>query len=180
MKEVIELGDKRFKKTIPNEIIKESIARIAQDLNSDLKGKNVHFIAVLNGAFMFASELMQQLNLECTISFIRLKSYDGTHSNKSPKEMLGLDVDIKNKEVVVLEDIVDSGTTIEKIVTELNKEPSCNVKVASLFFKPEVYNKEINIDYIGVEIPDDFIVGFGMDYRELGRNLKDIYTIKLN
>ena len=118
-----------------------------------------------------------QFSHPCGVTFVKAKSYEGVTSNKRPKEILGLDVDIKNRTVIVLEDIIDTGITISEIVDRLMEKEPLKIKVATLFFKRDVFNKKVNIDYIGIEIPDDFVVGFGMDYNGLGRNLKDVYTI---
>ena len=174
----IQLADKVFVKSIDAETIEAAIDKIGAQISSDLKTETPLFIGVLNGGFMFASELLKRFEHPCNVSFVKLRSYDGLTSNNKPKELIGLNTDLKGRSVVIIEDIVDTGITISNIIEKIKEQEPKSIAVATLFFKPGVFNKKVNIDYIGIPIPDDFIVGFGMDYRELGRNLKEIYTIK--
>jgi hypoxanthine phosphoribosyltransferase len=126
---------------------------------------------------MFTADLLKNLNIECEISFLKLSSYSGTESTGTVKKLIGFNENIKGRKIIVLEDIVDTGVTLEQIYTELEKFQPKEIKIATLLYKPEAYKKDIPVDYIGIEIPNDFIVGYGLDYNEIGRNLPDIYTI---
>jgi hypoxanthine phosphoribosyltransferase len=178
VKEVITVRDKQFELFIEQEIIEEGIKRVAGQINSDLKGKDPLFLAVLNGAFMFAGELMKEVTIPSEITFVRLASYQGTSTTNRVKEVLGLNESIEGRCVVVVEDIVDSGNTMVALKKELEKYNPREVKVATLLFKPAALQKQLHIDYVALEIPNDFIVGYGLDYDGYGRNLKDIYKVK--
>lgn len=173
----IKLHNTEFKPYISNRIIQRAVGHMAEDITRDLGKQNPLFLAVLNGSFIFAADLMRSLDFNCNISFVKLESYSGTKSKGTVKSLIGLNENIKNRTVVIVEDIVDSGNTIEMLVAELKKYKPTSVHVATLFFKPDVYKKKIRIDYRGIEIPNDFIVGYGLDYDGLGRNLKDVYII---
>jgi hypoxanthine phosphoribosyltransferase len=174
----IQIHDKHFRKYISSAKIEKAIDGIAKKINKDLKGKKPIFISVLNGSFMFASDLLKKINIECEVSFIRVVSYSGAVSTGKVNELIGLNEDIYDRMVVVLEDIIDSGNTIEKVIPELKKYNPAQVKIATMFFKPDAYKKKIKLDYVGMEIPNDFIVGYGLDYNGIGRNLSDIYRMK--
>lgn len=178
MKEVITIRDKQFELFIEQEIIEEGIRRIAGRINSDLEGKNPIFLAVLNGAFMFAGELMKEVSIPSEITFVRLASYHGTSTTNRVQEVLGLNESIEGRCVVIVEDIVDSGNTMVALKKELEKYNPREVKVATLLFKPAALRQKFHIDYVALEIPNDFIVGYGLDYDGYGRNLKDIYKVK--
>lgn len=177
MSEVVTIKDKRFEKFIDFQQIAEAVNCIATEMNNDLRDKNPVFIAVLNGAFMFAGELMKAVNIPCEITFVRLASYRGMSSSNTVKEVLGLNESIENRTVVILEDIVDSGNTIVALNRELNLHNPKEIKVATLLFKPEALKQDVELDYVALEIPNDFIVGHGLDYDGYGRNLKDIYKV---
>ncbi len=180
MDSIIKLHDLQFVPFIAENEIQIAIDRVSDSLNRDLSDKNPLFIGVLNGAFMFVSEVIKRFKFDCEISFIKLSSYHGTETTNHVKELIGLDQDISGRTVVVLEDIVDTGNTIE-LLSDILKNKGCAVmKIATLFFKPEAYKKKINIDYWGIEIPNKFIVGYGLDYNGLGRNLTDVYQLKSN
>ena len=147
---------------------------------SELKNDNPHFIVVLNGSFFFAADLFKQLNFDAEISFIKLQSYEGTNSTGKVNEVMGLQANISNRMVVVLEDIVDTGITLEKIYSILESKNPKEIQIATLLFKPSAYQKSLDIHYIGKEIPDEFVVGYGLDYKELGRTLPQIYKLKNN
>ncbi|MBI9066378.1 MAG: hypoxanthine phosphoribosyltransferase [Salinivirgaceae bacterium] len=176
MKEV-QVLDKRFRVSIPEEKILKSIEQMAQKMNEDFKGKDVIFLGILNGCFLFASDLFKCIDLECQITFLKLASYQGTSSTGNVKRLIGINEDIENKTVVILEDIIDTGNTLESILKQLKGYEPAEIKVATLLYKPDAYVKDIKIDYIGIEIPDEFILGYGLDYDGYGRNLRDIYTI---
>jgi hypoxanthine phosphoribosyltransferase len=176
MKEV-EVLDKRFRELIPEEEIIKKIAELAEKINNDFTGKEVVFLGILNGAFLFAAELFKRIKIMARISFVKLASYEGTSSSGSIKELIGWNEDIRNKEIIIIEDIVDTGNTLERIVDELMIRKVAGVKVVTLLLKPDAYTKNIPLDYVGFEIPNDFVVGYGLDYDGFGRNLSSIYTL---
>ena len=173
----IVIHDHTFKTKISSAEIQKAVAEVAKQINKDLKGKKPLFLAVLNGSFMFAADLMKKINIECEISFVKVASYEGTQSTGNMKQLIGINEDIKGRTVVVIEDIVDTGNTIENIWNELNTMGVAELKVATLLFKPEAYTKTVPLDYVAIVIPNDFIVGYGLDYKGLGRNLEDIYVL---
>ena len=176
MKE-IRILDKRFREYLTERAIQERIEELAKQVNADLTGKEVVFLGILNGAFLFAADLFRRINFPARISFVKLASYEGTSSSGSIKELIGWNEDIKNKTIVIVEDIVDTGNTLERIVDELAIRKATEVKVAAMLFKPAAYTKEIRLDYVGFEIPNDFVVGFGLDYDGFGRNLSSVYSL---
>ena len=178
MKKVITINDKQFELFIGQEIIEEGIKRIAKQIDSDLRGRKPIFLAVLNGAFMFAGELMKEVSIPSEITFVRLASYHGTSSTNKVQEVLGLNESIEGRSVVIVEDIVDSGNTMVSLKKELEKYNPGEVRPATLLFKPAALRQKLTIDYVALEIPNDFIVGYGLDYDGYGRNLKDIYKVK--
>jgi len=175
---VITIKDKQFELFIEQEVIEHEIRRVARRMNSELEGKNPIFLAVLNGAFMFAAELMKEVSIPSEITFVRLASYHGTTNTGCIQEVLGLNESIKGRCVVIVEDIVDSGNTMVALVEELKKHQPGEVKIATLLFKPAALRNKLDIDYVALEIPGDFIVGYGLDYDGYGRNLKNIYKVK--
>lgn len=176
MKETVIL-DKKFREMIPGDVIGKRIDAMADSINRDFTGRDVVFLGILNGAFLFAAELFKRINIKARISFVKLASYEGTKSSGSVKELIGWNEDIKGMHVVVIEDIVDTGHTLELIVGELRVRKVADIKIATLLLKPEAYTKKIPLDYIGFEIPNDFVVGFGLDYDGYGRNLPSVYTL---
>lgn len=176
----VKILDKEFTIYLPNETIIKHVLTIAERVNTELKGKNIIFLGILNGAFMFASELFKHINIDCRISFLKLASYQGSTSTGKVKRLIGIEGDLRNQTVVVLEDIIDTGITIDYILKQLNAYEPAEIKIATMLFKPDAYKKDIPIDYVGLEIPNDFVVGFGLDYDGFGRNLKDIYVLKPN
>lgn len=162
---------------ISQEEIEKAIKGIADEMNSKLLGKHPVFIGVLNGCFFFASDLLHQITLDCEISFVKLASYEGMHSTGSVSQLLGLDQDIHNRHVVVLEDIVDTGKTLESIMHILENMGAASISIASMLFKKEAYQMRIPLDYVAFEIKNEFVVGYGLDYDGLGRNLNDIYVL---
>lgn len=173
----ITVKDKVFEISIPHEKILEQVHILAEKINHDLKGQNPLFICVLNGSFIFAADLLKKINIDCGISFIKLASYQGTSSTGDVKTLVGLDGDIKNRVVVIIEDIVDTGNTIVALVNQLSAYNPKDIKVATLLYKPEAYDKNVKIDYIALKVPNDFLVGYGLDYDGLGRNLESIYSL---
>lgn len=174
----IQVHDKRFKLFIPNEEIVASVKRVADRINNDYADRPIPlFVGVLNGAFMFMGELMQHIAIDCEISFVKIASYAGTESTGNIKQLIGLNTPIENRHVVIVEDIVDTGVSIEHTTELLKKMNPASVAVCTLLFKPESYTKTIPVDYCAFSVPDRFVVGFGLDYDGLGRNYKDIYEI---
>ncbi len=174
----INLKDKTFEIFIPETEIAAMVHSVANDINNS-RIKNPLFIAVMNGAFLFAADIMRKITIPNTeISFIKLSSYSGTETTGEVNELIGIADNISGRNIVVLEDIVDTGITLEKIIKLLKKENVADIKVATLLFKPNAYTKDIHIEFIGKSIPNDFVVGYGLDYDELGRNLPHIYKLK--
>jgi hypoxanthine phosphoribosyltransferase len=176
MKE-ISILDKRFRELITEEAINSRIEELASQINTDMAGRNVVFLGILNGAFLFAADLFRRINIEARISFVKLASYEGTSSSGAIKELIGWNEDIKNKTIVVIEDIVDTGNTLERIVDELIIRKAAEIKIAAMLYKPAAYKKSIPLDYVGFEIPNNFVVGYGLDYDGYGRNFPSIYTL---
>jgi hypoxanthine phosphoribosyltransferase len=176
MKE-ISILDKKFRELITEKAIQQRIKELARQLNNDLAGKELVFLGILNGAFLFAADLFRRIDLPARISFVKLASYEGTSSSGSIKELIGWNEDIKNKTIVVVEDIIDTGNTLERIVDELTIRKAYEVRIAAMLYKPAAYTKDIPLDYIGFEIPNDFVVGYGLDYDGFGRNLPSVYTL---
>ena len=173
----IKIHDKTFLLYISYEQITSVVEKMAGKMNLDLAGKNPLFICILNGAFMFAAELFKRINLmEAEISFVKLASYQGDKTSGQVKQLIGLNENIEGRTVVVLEDIVDSGLTISSINEVLQKQNPHEVLFASLLIKPDSIKEKVNLDYVGMEIPNDFILGYGLDYNGHGRNLTDIYS----
>lgn len=175
---VIQVLDKTFDVFIEKEEIQKKVSSIAGKINEQFKGEEIVFIAVLNGAFMFASDLMKSIALDAEISFVKMSSYHGTESTGSVDELIGLSNDIKGKTVCIIEDIVDTGITIDKIISLLSLEQPKAIKVCTLLYKPKAFKGLHEPDYVGFRIPNAFVVGYGLDYNEKGRNLDAIYQIK--
>jgi len=173
----ITIQDKHFELFIPNEKIDEAIREIAGRMNKELADRDVTFLGILNGAFMFASRLLGLINFQCRVSFLKLVSYQGTESTGSIKRLIGLNEDISGKNVVVLEDIVDSGLTLLNTIQQLKGFDPSEIRIAALFMKPANFREKVKVDYTGLEIPDDFIIGYGLDYNGYGRNLLNIYKL---
>ncbi len=174
--EVIVYG-KRFKVSMPAEKIEARVSEVARQISNDLAGKEVIFLGILNGSFMFASDLMKNISIPCKISFVKFSSYVGQKSTGNVRELIGLNEDIKGKSVVIIEDIVDTGNTMADLLEYLKKYEPAEVRISTLMYKPEICRKDLKIDYYGFSIPNDFIIGYGLDFDGLGRNYKDIYTI---
>ena len=175
----VRIKDKEFELFIPSEKIQEAIKEVANQINKDLEGTDPLFICVLNGSFMFAADLIKNISIPCEITFVRMASYRGTTSSGTLKEIYGLEEDIEGRTVVIVEDIVDTGNTINLVRDQLSCDFPKQIKIATLLFKPNALKQEVSLDYVALEIPNDFIVGYGLDYDGYGRNLKDIYKIKI-
>jgi len=178
MKE-IQILDKRFREFIPEHTIQERINELASQINKDYAGKEVICIGVLNGAFIFAADLFRKIEFKARITFIKLASYAGTSSSGEVKELIGWNEDLKDKSVIIIEDIVDTGVTLEHTVDNLIIRDAREIKIVTFLLKPGAYKKDIHIDYVGFEIPNDFVVGYGLDYNGEGRNLPSVYTLIL-
>ncbi|MGD9558131.1 MAG: phosphoribosyltransferase [Mangrovibacterium sp.] len=177
----IKILDKDFELFIPYEKIRSVIEQIADEMNEKLKGKNPLFVCVLNGSFMFAAEIFKRINLlDAEITFVKLSSYSGASSTGEVKQLIGLNETLAGRTVVILEDIVDTGITIEKTIGQLRAMNPEQLQVATLLLKPDALVRKVDLDYVGLEIPNDFIVGYGLDYGGRGRNLIDIYRVTGN
>lgn len=173
----IKVLDREFSIYITEDELQNRITALAEKINEDMRGRDVLFFGILNGVFLFAADIFRQITLNAQISFIKLASYDGTTSTGKIKELIGWNEDITGKTVVVLEDIVDTGYTLERVIGELKLRKAGDIKTCTLLFKPDAYLKDIPIDYIGFEIPNSFVVGYGLDYDGYGRNLRAIYKL---
>ena len=174
----IRIKDKEFQISIPHDTIYKSVKRIATQISEDFHGKETPiFLSILNGAFMFTADLFKELEIDGYLSFVKFASYQGTSSSGEVKQLLGINEDLKDENVIVLEDIVDSGLTIKQVVDEVASFQPKEMKIATLLLKPAVFKGEVKLDYIGMEVPNDFIIGYGLDYDGLGRNHRDIYKV---
>ena len=174
---VIQVLDKKFQPYIKAQQIKEQIDNLAKQLNEDYAGKKPLFIAILNGSFMFASDLFKELTIDAEICFIKLASYKGTKSTGQVITAIGLDTDIVERHIVILEDIIDTGKTMNEFLPQLHNQHPASLKIAALLHKPEATTYPITIDYLGFSVPNKFLLGYGLDYDGLGRNLKEIYQL---
>lgn len=175
---MIQLHDKSFVPFISAAEIDKVVARMATEVMEDIKDEIPVFVGVLNGAFMVVSDFMKHYKNPCEISFVKLSSYEGTTSTHEVKQLLGLNQDLTGRTVIIIEDIVDTGTTIVELKKMFEDKNVKQLKIATLFFKPDAYTKDIAIDYVGFNIPNKFIVGYGLDYDGLGRNLPEIYQLQ--
>ena len=173
----LQLHDKQFIPFISESEVEKAVSAIAVRLNKDLKDKNPLFLGIMNGAFIFAADLIRNFDGNCEVSFLKVSSYKGDQSTGQVLQLAGLQESPENRTVVVIEDIVDTGNTLEYILHELQKHSPKEIKIATLLLKPGTYKKKMPIHYVGIEIPDKFIVGYGLDYNGLGRNLKGIYVV---
>ncbi|MBN1989801.1 MAG: hypoxanthine phosphoribosyltransferase [Bacteroidales bacterium] len=174
----VKLWDKTFALSYSNEAIQKDVEKVAESINSDFSGEEQPiFLSVLNGSFMFTADLLKRINFPCEVSFVKLASYQGTSSTGDVNQLIGLTENLEGKHVIIVEDIVDTGHTLTKLYKLVQEHRAASVRIATLLYKPESYHGQIKIDYIGKTIPNDFIVGYGLDYDGLGRNLADIYTL---
>ena len=174
---IIKVKDKTFTVSISERTLKSQIKRVADKINRDYEGKEPVFLAVLNGSFIFAADLLREIDLPCEISFVKLASYQGTSSSGSIREVIGLGIDITNRPVIIVEDIIDTGLTMAHMLDTLKKQNPESIDICTLLLKPSKLQVKLNVRYCCKEIPDDFVVGYGLDYDGFGRNTKDIYTI---
>ena len=174
---VIQVNDKKFQPYLTVAQIDEQIKRLAGDINKEYAGKRPLFIAILNGSFMFASDLFKELDIDAEICFIKLASYKGTRSTGHVITSIGLDEPLKDRHVIVVEDIVDTGKTLNEFLPQLVAQQPASLKIASLLHKPDALVHPIRIDYLGFSVPNKFLLGYGLDYDGLGRNLREIYQL---
>ena len=175
----IQVHDKSFISFLSHEEILTQVERIAQQINTDYSGKCPLFIAILNGSFMFGSDLFKSLDIEAEICFIKLASYKGIKSTGQVTTSIGLDVSLKDRDVILIEDIVDTGKTLHEFLPQLYNQNPSSIRIASLLHKPDALLYPVKVDYLGFEVPNKFLVGYGLDYDGLGRNLKEIYQLKI-
>lgn len=174
---MIQLHDKKFEVFITHDEIQFAIKNMTKQIEDDHCDDVPVFVGVLNGAFMVVSDVIKNYNSPCEVSFVKMASYEGTASTNEVKQLIGINQNLEGRTVVILEDIVDTGNTVEELKNLFRAQKVKHCKIATLFFKPEAYTKDIKIDYVGIRIPNKFIVGFGLDYDGLGRNLKDVYQL---
>ncbi|MBQ5643231.1 MAG: hypoxanthine phosphoribosyltransferase [Bacteroidaceae bacterium] len=173
----IRVHDKEFAPSIPAEDIMAQVRRVAEEINKDYEGQQPLFLVVLNGAFVFAADLMREISVPAEVSFVKLASYEGTSSTGTVREVIGLNTDITGRPIIIVEDIVESGITMAHMIETLKKQNPKSIDICTLLVKPEKLEVKLDIRYVAMEIPNDFILGYGLDYDGLGRGLKDIYTI---
>ena len=174
---MIHLHDKTFEPFISAEEINFALENMAKQMDDDFFDEVPVFIGVLNGAFMVMSDLMKHYRGMCEVSFVKMQSYEGTQSTNDVKQLIGLNQNLEGRTVVILEDIVDTGNNVEELKAIFKAQNVKHLKIATLFFKPDAFKKDIKLDYIGIRIPNKFIVGYGLDYDGLGRNLRDVYQL---
>ena len=175
---VVKIHDREFVKSISREEIAAQVKRVAEKINKDYAGKRPLLLGVLNGCFMFVSDLMKELDIECEISFVKFSSYQGADTTGTVNQVLGLNESIEGRDVIIVEDIVDTGLTMHKMLQTLAESKPASLAIASLFLKPARLRVPVEVKYSAFEIPDRFIVGYGLDYDGLGRNLPDVYDVK--
>ena len=174
---IVKIKDKTFKTSIPEVEIQQRVKEVADHINRDMADKNPLLLAVLNGSFMFAADLMKNITIPCEISFVKLASYQGTQSTGEVKEVIGINEDLAGRTVIIVEDIVESGLTIQRMLDSLGTRNPDSIDVCTLLLKPDRLKVDLDIKYVAFSIPNDFILGYGLDYDQQGRNLRDIYTV---
>lgn len=175
--DIVKIKDKTFKISIPEAEILKHVKEVADRINHDMAGKNPLFLAVLNGSFMFAADLMKMITIPCEISFVKLASYQGVISTGNVKEVIGINEDLSGRTIIIIEDIVDTGLTMKRMIESIGTRNPESVHICTLLLKPEKLQEKLDVDYVAMKIPNDFIVGYGLDYDQQGRNLRDIYTV---
>jgi hypoxanthine phosphoribosyltransferase len=180
--DTVQLNDKFFEIFLTQSEIEKRIKELAKQINIDYKNQLPLFVGILNGSFMFLSDLMKEITLDCRIEFIKVSSYKGgIKSTGEIQDVLGLDVDLQGRDVIIVEDIVDTGKTLTYLLSTLKTQQPASIKVVTLLLKPDALETHIpELDYIGFKIPNDFVVGYGMDYNHLGRNLRDVYKLRVS
>lgn len=175
---IVKIKDKTFETSIPEEEIKQRVLAVAEQINKDMADKNPLLLAVLNGSFIFAADLMRGLTIPCEISFVKMASYEGTSSTGQMKQLIGINSDIKDRHIIIVEDIVESGFTMQTMLEQLKGLQPASIHICTLLLKPERLKVPLDIEYVAFRIPNDFILGYGLDYDQQGRQLRDIYTLK--
>lgn len=175
---VVKIQDKLFETSISEAEIKQRVKAVAEQINRDMAGKNPLLLAVLNGAFIFAADLMREITIPCEISFVKLASYQGVTSSGTVKEVIGINENLSGRTVIIVEDIVESGLTMKRMIESIGTRNPASVHICTLLLKPDRLKVPLTIDYVAFRIPNDFILGYGLDYDQQGRQLKDIYTLK--
>lgn len=175
---MIEIEDKNFEEFLSADEIQSIVKRLAEELSQDFAGKELLILGILNGSFLFVADLVKHLKFDLKVSFAKFASYEGTSSTGQVRDLIGMDADLTDQHVLIVEDIVDSGTTLAHIMNILKDKNAASVRVATLFFKPQAYQQDLPIHYVGREIPNLFVVGYGMDYQGKGRNLTGLYQLK--
>ncbi len=173
----VKIHDKTFKISYTEEEILKHVKVVADRINKDMEGKNPLFLAVLNGSFIFAADLMRMITIPCEISFVKLASYQGTMSTGRIKEVIGINENISGRDIIIVEDIVESGLTMKRMMESLGTRNPASIHICTLLLKPEKLTVDLDVEYVAMEIPNDFIVGYGLDYDQQGRNLREIYTL---
>ena len=173
----VKIHDKTFRTSISESEILRRVKAVAERINNDMADKNPLFLAVLNGSFIFAADLLREINIPCEISFVKLASYAGTTSTGKVTEVIGINENLADRHIIIVEDIVDTGRTMQRMIETLGTRNPASVHICTLLVKPEKLEVDLNIEYAALEIPNEFIVGYGLDYDQQGRNLRDIYTI---
>ena len=173
----VKIHDKTFRTSIPESEILRRVKAVAERINHDMADKNSLFLAVLNGSFIFAADLLREITIPCEISFVKLASYAGTTSTGKVTEVIGINENLAGRHIIIVEDIVDTGRTMQRMIETLGTRNPASVHICTLLVKPEKLEVDLNIEYAALEIPNEFIVGYGLDYDQQGRNLRDIYTI---
>lgn len=174
----MKVKDKNFDLYISSQKIKKKVKELAKQINQDYNGKHLLFISILNGSYVFTADLLREIDLSCEVSFIKISSYSKMESNGNLQELIGLNENIFQRDVILIEDIIDSGKTMENLLDKMQSLGPNSVEVATLLMKPEAIDTGLDIKYIGFEIPQEFVIGYGLDYDGAGRNLKDIYQFK--
>ena len=177
MNNKITLNDKSFRVLIPAEDIDKAVSRVAEQLNERYEGRTPIFLGVLSGSFHFLSDLVRKIDFESQVTFVKMSSYNGTESTGNVTQQLGIDIDIEGRDIIIVEDIVETGHSMSYLLDYLKAKRPASVAICTLFFKPDKFLYNYKIDYTALSIGNEFIVGYGLDYNQLGRNLKDIYVI---
>ena len=175
---VVKIKDKSFETSITEAEIKQRVKAVAEQINHDMAGKNPLLLAVLNGAFVFAADLMRELTIPCEISFVKLASYQGVTSSGTVKEVIGINENLAGRTIIIVEDIVESGLTMKRMIESIGTRNPASVHICTLLLKPDRLQVPLDIEYVAFSIPNDFILGYGIDYDQQGRQLRDIYTLK--
>ncbi|MEE4215477.1 MAG: hypoxanthine phosphoribosyltransferase [Bacteroidales bacterium] len=173
----LKIRDKIFEVYLEEKEILAKVSELAQKIENDYSGKEILFISILNGSFVFTADLLRNIDMNVKLSFMKLTSYEGLASTGNVRRLIGVNEDIKNKTVIILEDIIDTGKTLDGIIEDLYDKGAKEIRVAALLLKPAAYSGSYKIDYLGFEIPNDFVIGYGLDWDGLGRNLRSIYRI---